>query len=238
MQPGTPTSDLAYLFCSAQDCVDARRVLRAAVPKSTLGFTVGGMYDLLGRWDIAVRFRTLEGTTREKAADYLVRTLEESGQLQKKDTGTWSERRLIKISSVHRVVPNDVTQIDRPGHLGSPAMHEWLGCKQAFLVVDLDVADEERQELVASLHRQAFTSASDIIETFGVGEDAVVLDAFLSHPRALALDEVNQLFDQVLRRYSGVQKYTMFSYRAGDEDAIQSNRGDGGDEGLEVIGIA
>jgi predicted phosphodiesterase len=225
-------SDLYYLMMSVVECPRSRDVIRrflADLPLTSEWKELNAryvklvaMYDLLGRWDLIVRFRLDPRVNPIQFTRLIERALEKEGMLPpeaKREVSAFGQVDLFNIKAEVRSIA------DLNPHPGPPARevpiqrvrmatteaYESSRSQRGFLYIELPRKGEPAmiKELEIALH--ADPESQVIIESVARGEKELVLDLFMSCAQSSHVNRLNRTLEHVLTKYS-VQKYTLLCY--------------------------
>jgi hypothetical protein len=220
---GAHDSDLYYLFMTVVDCERARKAIRQLVfnyhvpgPADQSYLSLHGMYDLLGKWDLAVRLRVGTavkwGPFFDRLQDDLKGLLFAPGHHRSLDwfkvdreLSGFSES-AVCISEQHRLFGNKKT-----------SDYERDRCQKGFLYVELQVKGVKK-DLVERLRSKIEKPSHDIV--MGVCEcaDALIIEIFMTCSQSGHVRMLNREIGPVVAEY-GCQKYTLLCYEYDEEPA-------------------
>jgi predicted phosphodiesterase len=227
-------SDLVLVLFSVVDCPKARQILRSFFLNfgDTSEFKelqptycrLISMYDLLGRWDLAVKFRLDRKVDRSRVVDLLKHALIERGMLSPKAEGTLQNFAQTDSLAIERELPT-LDQLNATGEvkiertwLGKTDEYERKLCQRGFVYIY--VTPENRTRLLRDL-RAALAmdrKTATVIEAVLVSKEAIVLEIFMNLPQLLDVSRLNRVIEPVLTEFKS-QKYTLLCY-AYDEEPL------------------
>jgi hypothetical protein len=210
-------SDLYYLFMTVVDCDEARKTIRRLVsnyhvtgPTDQSYLSLHGMYDLLGKWDLAVRLRVGAavkwGLFFDRLQDELKGLLFAPGNHRSLD---WFkvDRELSGLSESafcileqHRLFSNNKI-----------SDYEKDRCQKGFLYVDLQVKGVKK-DLVEQLRSEIKEPAHDIVVGVCECADALIIEMFMTCSQSGHVQMLNRKIGPVVAKY-GCQKYTLLCYK-------------------------
>lgn len=185
-------------------------------------FTVTGLYDTMGKWDVVGRFRGSPVTDLNGFETHVKREIQAAK----------NPRVEIQIVDVQREAPSlDLLKAPWSGQLH----HCWLGrkseylrqrCQRFFLCVDLPAKPSTQMDLIKNLDAAIKNhSAAKIIESvaYSSRQNSLVFDIFVTCAQAMMIHELNELVETCIPSYQ-VNKYTLCCYQfeeiSGNVEAI------------------
>ncbi len=217
-------SDLFYVFMTAVDCAKARAQVRKFVksykPGKPLGFYVHllGMYDLMGRWDLAVRLRigpdAKQGTRFISA---LKAHLDEHGVFYGNINHLFHS---FNITDEHVSLKKTSRARERDRHVrpGGTTDYENNRLQKGFIVIQ---PGQQRQtgDLLESLGTVKGQS-TEIIRAVCEAVDAVIIELFMTCPQADYVNKLNREIGKPVANLGG-QKYSLLCYEY-DEELLEN----------------
>lgn len=211
-------SDLNYAFLSVVDCKKARRVFRETLQgefaaKCKLQYLkLEGMYDLLGKWDLAIRFRGEPVTKHIKAG--LLKPLRDQRMfgvgadfrgeqwvdvLKEWTLDDWLLGQRDLARGIRRRVP-----------LENGDAYDAARCQKGLVFVRNEQSDGRLEDQLRGVVKDA-PELHQIIESVAIATDAVVFEVFMSCSQTALINRLNRIIEPVLSGFEA-QKYTLLCY--------------------------
>lgn len=232
-------SDLNYLLLNVVDCKASRDIIRGVYKKWAFKLSdqgteteppkirLTGMYDIMGKWDLLVRFRL----HTELRADNLVKQIGQ--ELIGKDQILYGKKSPERIRKAKMTVQNGLInvkyELPSPGghnsardeihhvRLGSTADYDRARCQRAFLYIDLPT--NEAETLISELERclRLEKEPASIVEAISIGDKAIILEIFMRCSQTHLINGLNRLVEEFIPAFR-VQKYTLFCYEYDEKE--------------------
>lgn len=242
-------SDLNYVFLSVVSCPEARRVFRTAMEKLRTStrlqqaleisyFELEGMYDLLGRWDLVLRFRCsnvtkftrgqlLKPLVDAKLIDDHASKIPSQGSAVGRKPSYFVFKKWVDVSEefdFQSWLNHRPMQGRKPVHmrLKDTADYDAKRCQRGFIWVEqLEGGSAVEDALREALRMQP--EATAIIESVAVAPPhAIVLELFSTCSQSSLVNTLNRAIEPVLADHK-LQKFTLLSYGY-DEVALTCGR--------------
>lgn len=176
------------------------------------------MYDLIGYWDLAVRFRAdSEAHARDLVAVF-DQELTKSGMLARPEERNRSPFGMIKHVAVQRELAalggyfSTVESVERRRMwLQTTNAYEEAGCQRGFVYIT--ALEDNIDALVRSLRGglAADGSVETIIECVYVSPTEILLELFMGPTEVVLVTRLNRVMEPALRPFRS-QKYTLLCY--------------------------
>jgi 3',5'-cyclic AMP phosphodiesterase CpdA len=222
----TDNSDLNFLLLTVVDCGESRKAVRKlfeAPDQSEAWSALGaryvrleGMYDLLGKWDLLIKFRCDPAVSSASVQNIIRQQLEEKSMLQ--ESGPFSTIDLVDVRGEYASFADAAdrranTKIRRNkvgGHLTED--YEKFRCQRALLYVELP-AGPDRGRCIRDLSSdmQRTPQVEPVIESICVADRALLINTFMRCAQSLTINKLNRSIESTLTKYRQ-QKHTLLFY--------------------------
>lgn len=212
---------LVWLLLSVVDCGESRQVVQQVVDASGAARIVA-MYDLMGRWDLAVKLAVpadSDHASLESAIHDQLVANEMAGAEDEPD-------REVREFTGQRTLVTDAGRIRGRGDtptptflvLGSNEEYELYRIQRAFIFVEMDTLPDIRRSIAMSHLAAVVADDQDpctrIVEAVTTADDCLILELVLTcADEPGRLNQLNRLISPVLTRYK-LQKYNLLVYSA------------------------
>lgn len=212
---------LVWLMLSVVDCGESRQIVDEVVRTDGSARTLA-MYDLLGRWDLAVKLAMPAESAPGPLENRIHEQLVVNGMIDSTDAPQQDLREFRR----HRTLVTDGTQIrSRTGSgspeflvLGSDAAYDLHRIQRTFLFVELNTLPDLRRS-IARDRLIGFVIGNgapclNIVEAVTAAPDCLVLELLMTcADEPGRLNQLNRLFAPELTRFKA-QKYNLLVYSA------------------------
>jgi 3',5'-cyclic AMP phosphodiesterase CpdA len=240
-------SDLNVIFLSVVDCGSSRQIIRNFIENKRAALNaknggdqyieLQGMYDLLGKWDLAVRLRfekniSLDTFSTELVNELVLHKMMSDDELEFSDSAPINVAKEVKkfgdLLSRGYTIPNGGLSRTFFGDVDGSA-YEKNRCQRGFLLMQLP-ADINKQRSLIQDFRDAFDQDplfEDIVEGIYKSRNELIIETFTTCAKSLALNHLNRRVEPILTRHAskltrpGLQKYTMFCYRYDEKELLE-----------------
>lgn len=193
---------LSLGFFSVVDCELARKII-AELLERTADVRPVAMYEVLGRWDLAVKLAAPSTFDLAGFHTHVVKTLTENGM-----AGDPQSQDLVDFTD-HRLMVTSAGAVQAPGGgqaqflvLDEAQHYDHLRVQRSFLFVELrNVPELRRAVAISEIRRTAgdlSASCGHIIEAVTASDDAVVLEIVLTCAKGRYLSELNREMGRLL----------------------------------------
>ncbi|MES9842784.1 MAG: hypothetical protein ABW134_19735 [Candidatus Thiodiazotropha endolucinida] len=210
------SSDLYFLMLSVLDCNKSRILIRDLRASIFPQITIEAMYDLMGSWDLLVKFRSdIDPLEFENKA---VQKLISKNMMEESKDSIFGRRKLINVVAQSR----NIAGLLKPRNnetiyhtlLSESEEYENYRASRAFLFLEAlgDPQDEQRKAYIQDLTNAINGKlGSDIIESVCEGESEIIIETFSSCSQSNHINHLNKSVEPVLTAH-GLQKYTLSCY--------------------------
>jgi DNA repair exonuclease SbcCD nuclease subunit len=222
----TDSSDLNFLLLTVLDCAKSRKAIRKLFEGTdqeaawaNLGaryVRLEGMYDLLGKWDLLVKFRCDPAVSSVNVESMIRQQLEDCSMIQ--ETGPFSTIDLIDVRGEYGTFADAADRRAnskiRRNIVGGPNTddYEKFRCQRALVYVELPPGPD-RASCIGELS-VAITGASQVeavVESVCVADRALLINTFMRCAQSLSINKLNRSIEKTLTKYRQ-QKYTLLFY--------------------------
>ncbi len=207
--PLDDTEAMAFACYSVVDCEQARSIIGEVTATAT-GVRAVAMYEVMGHWDLAVKFAIPAGFDIVPFHQRVHEELVANGMAGASQSATGELSEFIE----HRIVTTDRTRIHRAGSderpeflvLDSAEDYDELRLQRTFLFVELRaLSDVGRKAAQRSVRRlldvEIPHSWQEIIEAVTVSDDAMIVEIIMSSDQSPYLHRLNRQLGQALTRF-------------------------------------
>lgn len=215
--------EVLFIFLSIVDCGESRQIIRDLCRQRD-DIRILGLYDLIGRWDVAAKFAVRNGSDArsfelllksELVAAEMARLAESVGSedvdaVELARNNAFTAVRSVRVNAIQPVGTSNA----QTWFLSNAEDYDLLRVQRAFLLVELTtVAPLRRAKLTETLHQMlsASQSCSAVVEAYNRGDDAVVIEILMTCSAGVIVNEVNRAIEGELTRFFA-QKYTLLAY--------------------------
>jgi predicted phosphodiesterase len=234
---GMDLSDLFLLFLSVKSGHTSRELIRALAddPKAWKRvqpqyFKLSAMYELSGKWDLAVRFRAPAASTAAERAYFetITETLRENGQFGnqkfrlKQAVNVTREAPGLSQLLVQPPPPVDIRRVRLP----STVEYERRRCERGFLFIYLPEESNLQDEFFRALERDvaeqerrwAAEQTGSIIECCYRSEHELVIETFSRCSQSWHMNQLNRAVEKTVADFDR-QKYTLTCYEYDERES-------------------
>lgn len=227
------SSDLFYLFLNVVDCGQSREVIKRLVSGlvGTTGWTddsyfeLLGMYHLLGRWDLAVRFRTNIDIERG-FLNRLKSTLLQAKLVFRKGEFGIDQMEVCNITREGKGVKDLLGQHSSREHkrlvMYDTERYEESRCQRGLVRISLPDRKVTPRFLRALSRSLEHSPGAQIIELMCLRDNTLLLEVFMRCSQSSLIARLNRDIEAVLTQFK-CQKSTMLCYGY-DEHVIRYPR--------------
>jgi len=224
--PIEPDERLAFLYLTVVDNDESRAAIRL-MTESLPGVTLLALYDVLGRWDVAVIVALAPDVVLDDYQTAIRRTLidaEMTASAETRDSGdnTVDEARLREFTAQRAFVVDVSLPVrdlsdSRPKHLLLPTNEEYglLRIQRSFFFIELQTVAPPRREIfkdrLVDALREARGGFGSIVEALHLSDTAIVLDVVTTCAEKGRLNELNRGIAEVVSRFQA-QKNNLIVY--------------------------
>jgi len=222
------TSNLFFLFLSVQDCSRSREIIATIAAKNFTSIKLEAMYDLMGSWDLVVKFRAKKQA--KKFEKEIIQNLLDKHMIDRKKSETFGRRELINVTSQSRniqgLIKKDVNEKIYYTLLPNDKAYDDYRSSRAFIYIQLskDYLDHK----IALLNRlnKSITNiyGSEIIESICESKTALIIETFSRCSQSNSINHLNKALEDTLTSY-GLQKYTLMCYYYDEVELLNNIKG-------------
>lgn len=204
---------MGILFLSVVDCRQSREFIRTLF--LSLEARLHAMYDLLGRWDLALVFDCPENATLIEIENLVRSTLQSECQMHTNSDSQFNNTKLVQpylisneFSGSLGTIANTTLKMSK---LKSEDEYDKYSCQKSFLYIDLNIEDRELllSSIFSLLEKDSRSSRS--IENIFIASDCMVLQFFMTSDELLDIVHINKILESTLGKHES-QKYTLNTY--------------------------
>ncbi len=213
-------SNLNYLLLSVVNCIRSRQIIREVRSNPDTirrfpSFELAGMYDIMGKWDLLIRFRLAQQANLEQLIQSIEDELERTGQMETNPNSLFATSDYVnvrqEVTSFNEINSN-ISQINHI-RLRSTLDYEQQRCQKAFIYVQMPSTNQDRSSLINSLKEelQRNTDSKTIIEAISISEIAIIFEIFMRCSQTYLINRLNRVIEKTIPQYR-LQKYTLFCF--------------------------
>lgn len=227
------SSDLFFLLLSVLDCEKSRIIIADLQAEKYPNIHIEAMYDLMGSWDLIVKFRTHENFNEFESE--VIKRLIKSNMIDKEEDGVFGRRKFIDVLSQSRTVAGLLDKredIIFYTLLSSNLDYDNYRSSRAFIFMQAKGKKNSKQrKLFLSELQKAINGkhGSAIVESVCEGKEELIVETFSSCAQSNQINHLNKAIEPVLTAH-GLQKYTLACYHydeSGLSKSIKNNLGGG-----------
>lgn len=224
----TDTSNLFFLLLSVLDCEKSRILIADMQAEKHPDIKVDAMYDLMGSWDLLIKFRT-----KNHANDFesdVVSKLIDASMMDSNQNDVFGRRKLINVLSQSRNVSGLLSKAKKESIfytlLGNSEGYESYRAGRAFIFLEAKGKKNDKQRklflehLNVAINRQ---HSSSIIESVCEGESELIIETFSSCAQSTQISHLNKAVEPVLTAH-GLQKYTLSCYSYDEKGLLEDSK--------------
>lgn len=217
-------SNLFFLFLQVTDCESARLITKDLVSQEKEYF-IEAIYDLLGTWDLLIKFRTDADENNFK--DLIINKLIESKQMNKTSEVKFSKYCLVDVQRQASILSKLLNQIDSDTInytlLNNTDDYDKYRACRAFLYIEAkgDYGTNSRKNFIEELQKsiEKDNKGSKIIESFCEGKREIIIETFSSCSQTAFMNHLNKSVEKVLKTFQ-LDKSTLTCYHY-DESGLK-----------------
>lgn len=213
-------SNLNYLLLSVVNCSKSREIIKKIQSNSKTerefsSFELAGMYDIMGKWDLLIRFRLDQNVDLDKLIKLIENELETKGQIEKDADSLFANSDYVnvrsEVTSLNEINsnPQQINHIQ----LNSTLDYEKQRCQKAFIYVQMPGTNSDRKRLIQSLKVEIENEQDlkSIIEAISISEIAIIFEVFMRCSQTHLLNCLNRAIEKAIPQYR-VQKYSLLCF--------------------------
>jgi len=220
----TDTSDLFFLFLSVEDCKKSRLYITDILTKFEKDYNIEAIYDLLGTWDIVIKYRTGEDAMVFKNS--IIETLQEEHQMNKDENQKFSKSLLVDIkrqsATINGLLKPKKNEKIVYTILPKSEDYNTFRASRAFLYIEAKAkfGEKNRHNFLKALSDDIKKlNGNKIIESFCEGENELIIEIFSSCSQAAFINHLNKSIENVISTYK-LDKTNLICYYY-DEDGLK-----------------
>ena len=229
MLNGTDKSDLFFVLISVVDC----EMSRIAVAQTVVEFDtvrIDAMYDLLGAWDLLVKFHAPDEDTAKSFYECVLDALKQHPKGAMVDDDDFSRRLFVNVVAQSRTFAGLTTSRQSDEMITYTLLEnsdEYEEHRASRAFVYLDAADlpesSQRKGFLNELEKSMakFTEGRAIIESICEGSGELIIETFSSCAQSNHINHLNKALEPVLTSYK-LQKYTLSCYHYDESGLLQN----------------
>jgi hypothetical protein len=220
-------SDLFFFLLSVKDCEQSREKIVQLHSEKFEEIKLEAMYDLMGSWDLLIKFRASNKEASEFEEE-IISNLLDINMIDSNKDKTFGRRKMINVFFQNRTIQGLLDKdIDQPIYytlLQNNESYEKYRSNRAFLFLEAPktIDSKVRKTFLKRLDKKIENQlGSKIIESICEGENEIIIETFSSCSQSSHINHLNKSIESILTTY-GLQKYTLFCYHH-DEDYLLKN---------------
>jgi len=218
------TSDLFFVLLSVVNCQSSRIIADDLQAAKFPNVRIEAMYDLMGSWDLLIKFRA-NGDENE-FENALVRKLVKEGQMEESSDGPFVRRKLVNVISqsldIDGLLNKEDDQTLHYTLLSSSDDYDKFRASRAFLFLEAKGKPGSKQRKKYLRHLSGAINGkfgSSIIESICEGESELIIETFSSCAQSNYINHLNKAVEPVLTTHH-LQKYTLTCYHYDEEGLL------------------
>jgi hypothetical protein len=231
--PLQPGEELAITLLSVVDCSESRHIISELLgPMENVRLLA--MYDVLGHWDLAVKFAYPHGFDAAALQAEMHAALVAIGMAGDPDKPVAEVSEFTR----HRVLTTDTSRVLRTDGSADPRFivldsadaYDLLRIQKAFMFIELRTLPEMRRTIAAMEVQNLLNgrdipdACRDVIEAVVISDDCVMLELAMTCASGLRLlNQLNRIIGRELTRFKA-QKYNLIVYTTDESGWIADER--------------
>lgn len=208
-------SDLFFICLSILDC-EKSRIIIADINTEFPDIFIDAMYDLMGAWDLIIKFRT----TGNGIIFYekVIKQLTQRGMMSCVPESSFTKSKLINIysqaKSIDGLIEKGNIESIRYTLLKNHAYYDKCRANRSFIIMDAQgsINDEKRKVFLHHINDAIKKSIGlSIIESICEGESHIIIETFSTCAQSNYLSHLNKAIDPILTAHY-LQKYSLICY--------------------------
>jgi DNA-binding MarR family transcriptional regulator len=222
------TSNLFFLFLAVRDCKDSRETVAALRAKKFPHIKLEAMYDLMGSWDLVIKFRVNKEVKKFKKE--IISNLLNKHMIDKGKNKTFGRRKLINVTtqskSILGLIEKNSEEKIYYTLLPNDQAYDDYRSSRAFIYIQLDAEYNQHREAFLNRLNRSITGAygSKIIESICESCTALIIETFSRCSQSNAINHLNKAIEATLSSY-GLQKYTLMCYYYDEIELLNNPKG-------------
>ena len=220
------SSDLFFLMLSVKDCRKSRVQISDYKVKNFPNIHIEAMYDLLGSWDLMIKFRAK--SEYEEFKDGVIKRLVKGGNMKNDESDVFGKRKMINVvtqsNSLSCLINGEQNETILYTLLDDSKSYDSYRSSRAFLYLEAagTHGDEQRKQFLEELSSSITGKhGSEIIESICEGEKEIIIETFSTCSESNFVNHLNKLVEDVLTAHE-LQKFTLACYHY-DESGLLKN---------------
>lgn len=206
IKPTTDTSDLFFLFLNVEDCSKSRIIINRVVTELEDDYHIEAIYDLLGTWDILIKYRTSQDAYafQKEVLKQLIDNNQMNSDITEKFSGYILEdvkRQSLNIGGL--ISPNKNEKIFY-SILKNTDDYAKYRASRAFVYLEAEdtFGSKRRKAFLNELKNElAKSKGKTIIESFCETDNALIIETFSSCSQTTFVNHLNKSVENVIQTY-------------------------------------
>ncbi len=221
-------SNLFFVLLGVRSCEQSRTIILDLEAESADGIVIEALYDLMGAWDLLIKFRAKSDTIAKNFFDLIFKALKAKVQMVESETESFGKKQLINVLTQSKTVNNLINLKD--GELITYTLlpnnsdYDNFRASRSFVFIEAKGSKGSKQRIAFLRNlNNAITrgTGKTIIESVCEGENELIIETLSTCSQSTLINHLNREIEQVLNTYN-LQKYTLSCYYY-DETGLLNN---------------
>jgi len=225
----TDTSNLFFFFLSVRDCRKSREIILKIKSEKFNDIKLEAMYDLMGSWDLVIKYRANRKSEKFKKA--IISELLAEKMIDRNKNKTFGRRILINVlsqsKSIFGLINKNFSEKIYYTLLPDSQAYDNYRSNRAFIFIELPnkFSKKNRESFLSRLSNSLTTNyGASIIESICESKSALIIETFSRCSQSNVINHLNKAIEPTLTTY-GIQKYTLLCYNYDEIDLLNNLKG-------------